>query len=164
MNSLENSEKARKFWQEARRIFKEGGFNLQKFRSNDQDLLREFADGQVQRHHKVLVVSWDLNSDDLLPLANVGDIVPTKFTKRDVLSCLSKIYDPCGLASPVVTPLKILVQDCWKEKFGWDEEVNQDFRRRVEEVSKGLSGGNCQSVVGSDTLSRGIESVASRFY
>ena len=129
MNSLEDCEKAREFWQEARQIFKEGGFNLQKFQSNDRDLMREFADGQVQRLHKVLGVSWDLNSDDLLPLADVSDIVPTKFTKREVLSCLSKIYDPCGLASLIVTPLKILVQDCWKEKLGWDEEVNQDFRR-----------------------------------
>ena len=63
--------------------------------------------------------------------------MPKKLTKREVLSCLSKIYDPRGLVSPVVTPLKITVQDCWKEKHGWDEEVDQDFRRRVEEVLKG---------------------------
>ena len=68
--------------------------------------------------------------------------MPKKLTKREVLSCLSKIYDPCGLVSPVVTPLKIIVQDCWKEKLGWDEEVSLDLRRRVEEVLKGFSGGN----------------------
>ena len=49
VNSVENSEKAREFWQEAIRIFKDGGFNLRKFRSNDEALLREFADGQVQQ-------------------------------------------------------------------------------------------------------------------
>ena len=100
------------------------------------------TDSQVQQIHKVLGVSWDLNSDELLPLVDVEDIVPKKLTKREVLSCLSKIYDPCGLVSPVVTPLKIIVQDCWKEKLGWDEEVSVDLRRRVEEVLKGFSGGN----------------------
>ena len=73
-------------------------------------------------------------------------LLPKKLTKRKVLSCLSKIYDPCGLVSLVVTPLKIVVQDCWKEKLGWDEEVNQHFRRRVEEVLKKFSGGNLARV------------------
>lgn len=44
--------------------------------------------------------------------------------------------------SPAVTPLNIVVQDCWKEKLEWDNEVNQDFRSRVEEVLKGFSSGN----------------------
>ena len=43
---------------------------------------------------------------------------------------------------PIVTPLKIIVQDLWKEKVGWDEEVNQEFRNRVGEVLKGFSGGH----------------------
>ena len=137
VNSVENTEKAREFWHEAVTIFKEGGFNLRKFRSNDEDLLREIADGQVQQLHKVLGVSWNLKSDELLPLAGVDDVVPKKFTKREVLSLLSKIYDPSGLVSPVVTPLKIIVQDVWKEKVGWDVEFNQEFRSRVEEVLKG---------------------------
>lgn len=84
-------------------------------------------DGQVQQFHKVLGVSWDFKSDELLPLVDVGDIAPKKLTKREVLSCLSKTYNPCGLVSPVVTPLKIIVQDCWKEKLGWDEEINQGY-------------------------------------
>ena len=41
MNSVENTEKAREFWHEAVNIFKDGGFNLRKFRSNDEVLLHE---------------------------------------------------------------------------------------------------------------------------
>ena len=114
LNSVENTEKAREFWHEAVRIFKDGGFNLRKFRSNDENLLHEFSGTQVQQLHKVLGVSWDLKSDELLPLVDLEDMVPKKLTKREVLSCLSKIYDPCGLVSPAVTPLKIIVLDCWK--------------------------------------------------
>ena len=49
-------------------------------------------------------------------------IAPREFMKKGVLSCLSKIYDPCGLASLAVIPLKILGQDCWKRKLAWVEE------------------------------------------
>ena len=115
--SVENTEKAREFWEEAIRIFKDGGFNLWKLQSNDEDLLGEFADGQVQQFHKVLGVSWDFKSDELLPLVDLDVTVPKKLTKREVRSCLSTIYDPCGHVSPVVTPLKIVVYDCWKEKL-----------------------------------------------
>ena len=84
MNSMENTEKAREFWHKAVRIFKDGGFNLRKFRSNDEDLLREFSDSQLQQLHKVLGVSWDLKSDELFPLVDVEDIVPKKLTERSV--------------------------------------------------------------------------------
>jgi len=53
VNSVENTEKAGEFWHEAVNIFKDGGFNLRKFRSNDEILLREIADGQVQQFQKV---------------------------------------------------------------------------------------------------------------
>ncbi|XP_044166145.1 uncharacterized protein LOC122950106 [Acropora millepora] len=68
--------------------------------------------------------------------------MPKTLTKREVLSLLCKIYDPSELVSPVVTPLKINARDLWKEKVGWDEEVDHKFRSRIGEVLKGFSGGN----------------------
>ena len=67
------------------RIFKDGGFNLRKFRSNDQNLLHELSDSQVQQLHKVLGVSWDLKSDELLPLVDLEVMVPKKLTKRSLV-------------------------------------------------------------------------------
>ena len=37
--------------------------------------------------------------------------MPKTHPKREVLSLLSKIYDPSELVNPVVTPVKIDVQD-----------------------------------------------------
>ena len=71
VNSVENTEKAGECWEDAIRIFKDGGFDLRKLRSNDEDLLREFAGGHVQQFHNVLGVSWDLKSDELLPLVDL---------------------------------------------------------------------------------------------
>ena len=81
----------------------------------------------MQQFHKVLGVSWDLKSDELLPLAGVDDIMPKTLTKREVLSLLSKIYDPSGLVSPVVTPMKIVVQDLRKEKVAWMRKLTMNF-------------------------------------
>ena len=69
-------------------------------------------------------------------------LCPRHLRKEKCFPCFSKIYDPSGLVSPVVTPMKIIVQDLWKEKVGWDEEVNHEFRSRVGEALKGFSGGN----------------------
>lgn len=65
----------------------------------------------MQQFHKVFGVSWDLKPDYFLPFAGVDDVMPKKLTKRRVLLLLSKIYAPSGFVSPVVTPLKIIVQD-----------------------------------------------------
>ena len=50
---MDDTEEAREFWHEAVNIFNDSGFNLRKFRSNDEVLLREIGDGQVQQFHKV---------------------------------------------------------------------------------------------------------------
>ena len=63
--------------------------SCRRFRSNDEVLLREIADDPVHRFYKVLGVSWDLKSHELLLLAGVDDIMSKTLTKREVLSfCL----------------------------------------------------------------------------
>ena len=57
VNSMENTEKAREFWHEAVHIFKDGGFNLRKFRSRDRDLLREFQTAKYNSYTKYLVLA-----------------------------------------------------------------------------------------------------------
>ena len=69
----------------------------------------------MQRFHKVLGVSCDLKSNELLPFPCVDDIMPKILTKRDVLPLLSKIYDLSALVSPVVTKLK----DLWEALKGF---------------------------------------------
>ena len=51
-------------------------------------------------------------------------------TKRNVLSILAGLYDPLGLASPLVVTSKILLQELWKEGFGWDDELDEIKKER----------------------------------
>lgn len=48
-----------------------------------------------------------------------------KMTKRSILAEIASIYDPLGLLAPITIYNKIIMQSIWREKIGWDEEVNQ---------------------------------------
>jgi hypothetical protein len=54
--------------------------------------------------------------------------VVTKMTKREMLSDLSKIFDPLGLLTPVTFKLKLAMQRCWVEGVSWDCPLSDDLK------------------------------------
>lgn len=44
-------------------------------------------------------------------------------TKRQLISDASKIFDPCGLLSPIIIKSKITMQQVWKNGTDWDNSV-----------------------------------------
>ena len=48
-------------------------------------------------------------------------------TKRGILSTLSSLYDPLGLASPVMLSPKLLLQDLCRVGYSWDEELTMNY-------------------------------------
>ena len=66
---------------------------------------------------------WKLDVDKLY----ISEIkMPTnvdKLSKRKMLQILAAIYDPLGLLCPVMIKPKLLIQELWKERIGWDEKV-----------------------------------------
>ena len=84
---------------------------------------------------RTLGVQWDLEKDVLTFSVNL----PNKpFTRRGVLSVVNSIYDPLGLAAPVVLVGKLLLQHLvvlgkkkQKDKpLGWDEPLPDDSNLR----------------------------------
>jgi hypothetical protein len=76
-------------------------------------------------------------------------IAPVNFTKRQMLSDASKVYDPLGFISPVTISLKICMQTIWFHNLGWDEHIPQDiaqiffnWRAQLHEV-RGISFPRC---------------------
>lgn len=51
-------------------------------------------------------------------------------TKHGILSTISLLFDPLGFLAPYVLPIKVLIQEFWKEKVGWDDEI-QDHHLKV---------------------------------
>lgn len=61
-----------------------------------------------------------------------------KLTKRTILSELLSIFDPLGLLSPIVIYNKILMQEIWRQKIDWDDEVSTDIKQKWMEFRNQL--------------------------
>lgn len=114
-------------------LLKTGCFPLRKWRSNDPRVLEklQLADRSAENERlefgenestKTLGLLWSSVEDKLMYNIKV-DGKPQHVTKRQMLSCVSKIFDPLSLLSPCVILAKIMVQQLWQEKLSWDEPV-----------------------------------------
>ena len=69
--------------------------------------------------------TWDSGEDLLkINLAVPESQGPT--TKRQLLSSLSAIYDPLGVAGPLVMTARILFQKLCSQSKGWDDILSEE--------------------------------------
>lgn len=47
--------------------------------------------------------------------------------RRGILSDVSSMYDPLGFAAPFILPAKRLLQEFFKIKIGWDEDISRNM-------------------------------------
>ncbi|GFS90182.1 integrase catalytic domain-containing protein [Trichonephila clavipes] len=124
-------EGAKKLQTRLYQLLQRGGFELHKWVSNSPELLKdlsassyvfgkEFQDAPV----KTLGMLWDPKVDCLTYKIKISDKV--NFSKRDVLSEIARLYDPLGLIGPIVTKAKIFIQELWKIKLDWSEQLPPD--------------------------------------
>jgi len=119
---------------------KEGGFNLTKFVSNSKELMEYLPDAEKSTsgirvdllNHSTLVeralgVSWIIENDSLSFKIELKDKL---CTRRGILSSISSIYDPLGLAAPFLLKGKMLLQSLCGKQLGWDDELDSDFSRQ----------------------------------
>ncbi|GBO10837.1 hypothetical protein AVEN_48012-1 [Araneus ventricosus] len=105
-------------------IMKEGAFELRCWASNDS---KEDQDKQM-----VLGLSWDVVSDELsckLP-ANTDCTQEKPVTKRVLLSVINSVYDPIGFTAPALLLPKLLMQEAWRRKIGWDEVLPVELEHK----------------------------------
>lgn len=86
--------------------------------------LLQFSEGK-EAEIKTLGVGWNFESDEIK--FSVSLPLPEAMTKRAILSFAAKIFDPLGILGPVTVRSKMLVQELWKDKLGWDEQMPQMF-------------------------------------
>ena len=104
------------------KVFKDASFTVHKWHSNVPDLVaissspyekeityaKQQLGGAKPSEGKLLGVPWEREQD---VISVILQITRTGTTKRDVLSHLAKIYDPLGLASPIMLTGKKLYHD-----------------------------------------------------
>jgi hypothetical protein len=81
------------------------------------------------RMASVLGLKWD-KDEDMLRCDYDNNPIPEKVTKRKILSFAQKIYDPIGFLAPALLLPKLILQEAWSAKTGWDEELSEDIATR----------------------------------
>ena len=131
IGGVENQDEAKNLKENIIKIFGDTKFVLHKWHSNipeledccfkDEDVEQTYAKQKMnvkKSDSAVLGVTWDKTEDSIAANFPVRE---AEVTKRGVLQYIAAIYDPLGLASPIVLRAKILYREICDRKLGWDK-------------------------------------------
>lgn len=132
---------------EISQILLSAGFELRKWLCNNREVLRHFEVNKGQdfsilhigedEQNKTLGVYWNSHKDLMQYVIN--NITPKdKVTKRVILSNICQIFDPLGLLGPIIIVSKLIIQDLWKLKTDWDEQVPTELNIKWNNFLKQL--------------------------
>ncbi|OXA48910.1 uncharacterized protein LOC110854898 [Folsomia candida] len=86
----------------------------------------------------VLGLIWNKKEDSLRCKVKVPEL-SEKLTKREILSKVQQIFDPIGFSSPTTLQPKVMLQEVWANKLGWDDELPDDivtnYKKWYEELA-----------------------------
>ncbi|XP_062704069.1 uncharacterized protein LOC115264003 [Aedes albopictus] len=118
-------------YQELSELLGRGGFGVHKFCSNSQDVLAtipkdlqeqqvSFEESGVNNTIKTLGLIWNPSEDYFVfRVQPVSENISS--TKREVLSDIGRLFDPLGFLGPIIALAKMIMQDIWRLRLGWDE-------------------------------------------
>ncbi|XP_052746235.1 uncharacterized protein LOC112051537 [Bicyclus anynana] len=89
--------------------------------------------------HKTLGVGWLNDTDEFYFNTQFEFHIDQPITKRSILSYASQIFDPLGMLSPFIVTAKMLLQQLWLLKLGWDDVVPSDVARQWNRFIASLS-------------------------
>ena len=77
---------------------------------------------------KVLGMIYSIENGDVLTFSSkfrnmreLSSVENGQWTKRELAKLSASIFDPLGLVSPFVVRSKVILQEVWRQKIGWDE-------------------------------------------
>ena len=124
--------------------FAAAGFNLRKFRTNNEEVRKVIASNEVQFEEitgsKVLGLEWDEVGDVFIidMLQFISNAPDDKFTRRTLLGMIASFYDPLGMIQFWVIQLKILFQNATRLKLNWDDDlpvgIEVSLRKMINEI------------------------------
>lgn len=150
LDSFGTKDEALRVAREVSEVFRDGGFELHHWISNSTDVIASFETAtdrpyihllESEKTERVLGMIWNPANDELTFNTNANPDVRRLYegedtsTKRQVVRCVMSLFDPLGLLSTFIIHGKILIQDIWRVKTGWDEDIGElqlvDWRKWV---------------------------------
>ncbi|XP_049886664.1 uncharacterized protein LOC126381183 [Pectinophora gossypiella] len=142
LQSFETIEQAVATSNRVREIHSEAHYELRQWTSNSQEVLTALSEPSTTtqsvsldentKTERILGLIWKPYSDELafnLDLARLPrDVLNRKQpTKREALKIVMSLFDPLGLASPVTSKAKQLLQEVWRRNIEWDQPIDTDL-------------------------------------
>uniref|UniRef100_A0A183VDV5 Reverse transcriptase domain-containing protein n=1 Tax=Toxocara canis TaxID=6265 RepID=A0A183VDV5_TOXCA len=135
--SAENSKEAERMYKRIKDIFNEASMNVREFASNDKRVTSSIKEEDRHKEQiiKILGMKWDTTTDEMI--IEIESLERRPRTKRETLSYIAAQYDPLGLISPVILPLKLLLQDLWRKIIKWDDQFGGDETENIRRTLQG---------------------------
>lgn len=121
-------------------LLKKGAFPITKWRGNGE-LGEELEFKEPEETQSVLGLCWNLEADKFFFRVKIENEFEN-WTKRKILSQMGRLYDPTGFLSPIIVKGKMIIQNLWKEKIDWDEDLPQKiveeweiFHKQMQDIN-----------------------------
>lgn len=132
MTGCQSVEEGKAIYKEMKDLLGKGGFELQKWITNNKELAKEIMDGgkgkegnvdiKIDETVKILGLTWDPQTDSFYYSVNLP-VQQEPITKRKVVSDISRLFDPLGWIAPCVIVAKVMIQKLWLAGIDWDDEL-----------------------------------------
>ncbi|XP_058448835.1 uncharacterized protein LOC131428812 [Malaya genurostris] len=145
LTSLETEDEAIQLARDVKWIHDKGGFEIRNWISNSSRVLDALREGVTEQKslrlgsetatEKVLGMYWCTTSDTFtyrLSTQHDSELLMgvRPPTKREALRTLMRVYDPLGLIGHVLIYLKVLMQEVWRSRTGWDDPIDENSYRK----------------------------------
>lgn len=110
-------------------LLQEGKFHICKWISNDADIMSSIPEEDRSKQSTLDFEQEVVNTLGLkwTPLMDTFHFEnkqqTTLLTKRSIVSQIARIFDPLGLIGPIITTAKVFMQQLWRSKVSWDEQI-----------------------------------------
>ncbi|XP_024881163.1 uncharacterized protein LOC112460613 [Temnothorax curvispinosus] len=150
LTGADSIEKARDIVHKVSQVLESAGFILRKWISNQPEIIKDIPpknqnpnvlDFNSDVQAKILGLGWQAYQDILV--YTIKELPPPKVSKRQILSEVTRIFDPLGLLNPCFILARILIQKLWTLKLSWDEAIPTDlhstwisFRKQISRLNQ----------------------------
>lgn len=119
------------------KLMEAGKFEIQKWNSNDKNLLTTMKLQEPEKPEKelnldstvkTLGIAWNTKKDRFQYAVNLPES-KHPVTKRSIASDVSKLFDPMGWLAPTIIIGKVFLQRLWLTGITWDQEVDDDIKK-----------------------------------
>ncbi|KRX34641.1 hypothetical protein T05_6672 [Trichinella murrelli] len=92
--------------------------------------MNDLPSEKIEEHKQVttLRMSWNCKNDELSYNISMEINEKKEYTKREVLSAASRIYDPLGYLTPFIIRAKTLIQELWQRGLRWEDPLPHDLK------------------------------------